>query len=197
MENEPIWALYQGFEFYFEARIRILNRIKVKGMIRIRIRIKVTSRIRIRIKVTSRIRIRINMMRIRDTARESYGSGSRICADPGTYVIRKGGSGKDLDLEPDPKCRSGLNEYFEHTCFVRRFQVMMKAKKQQMTLTTVFRGCGLCFFFYMKGWGYEYKRIVNWDAVKLSLRKWSSSPLHPAEPGQTPLRLFLNIEKIM
>jgi hypothetical protein len=67
---------------------RIRNRIKVKGRIRHRLRIKVTIRTRISIKMTSRIRIRIQirikMMRIRNTAPDSYGSGSRVRADPGT-----------------------------------------------------------------------------------------------------------------
>jgi hypothetical protein len=70
--------------------IWIRNRIEVKGRIRNRLRIKETSRFRIRIKMTSRIQIqiRINMTRIRNTARESYGSGSRIRADPGTKFLK-------------------------------------------------------------------------------------------------------------
>ncbi len=58
MENEPIWALFKGFDslsLYFEARIRIRNRIKVKDTILIRI------------KVASRIRIHIKVMRIHNT----------------------------------------------------------------------------------------------------------------------------------
>ncbi len=46
MEYEPILALFQGFESFFEARIWI----------------------RIRIRVISLIRIRINVMRIHNTA---------------------------------------------------------------------------------------------------------------------------------
>ncbi len=74
MENEPIWALFQGFGPFLEANILI--RIKLKGRIEIRIRIKVTSRIRtrIRIKLTSRIRIRVKVksrirIRIKMTSR--------------------------------------------------------------------------------------------------------------------------------
>jgi hypothetical protein len=75
-----------------EVKGRIRNRLRIKETSRIRIRIKMTSRIWIRIKMTSRSRIRIqiciNMMRIRDTARESYVSGSRITADPGTSFLK-------------------------------------------------------------------------------------------------------------
>jgi hypothetical protein len=70
MEYEPILALCQGFDPYFEARIRI--RIKVKGGMLIRINvtswIRIQSQIRIRIKVTSRIRIRFKVFQIRNTA---------------------------------------------------------------------------------------------------------------------------------
>ncbi len=100
-------SLFENFfkvlSLYLEARIRIRNRIKVKG--RIRIRIKVTSRIRIRIRIkgTSSIRIRIcikgksririKVMRIRNTGcrigRIVCCSGLRLI-----FVIAESGRGR-------------------------------------------------------------------------------------------------------
>jgi hypothetical protein len=76
MRSPNVWKmslfklLFTVLSLYFEARIRIRiwNRIKVKGRIRIHIKLTSLIRIRIRIKVTNRIRIRINVMRIRNTA---------------------------------------------------------------------------------------------------------------------------------